>query len=429
MVAERVDAVVVGAGAAGVATAWALARRGVSLRLFDDGVGATSLAGGAIDDQPWEEIARAASTLGLEPVLRPVSAELGEFVAALGLHRLGVTHSGGASAQVTRLATEAGCLRIARGHDRALLDLSLSERARILVPRVPRPEWDADSLARSWTADPHAQARGFQFIAVDAELCKLAGEDRIGVADFAARHDDEARLRWLGERIAELLRPANTGLGGPPDAVLLGPWLGANEPRAEELSRMVGVPVGEALGSVGGPPGLRFEAARRRLLERLGVARERAYVTAVCRKNGQFVIEHELGPAAHARALVLAIGGMASGGIVFDPPERYAGQDAPERVRPPFRASLEVDVTIAAAGRVFDIGSSLHGPALDRDAWPTDADPGLLERIGIVCTVARAGPYLYAAGDAIADRPRTFLEAVASGLAAAHGVLRELGQT
>jgi glycerol-3-phosphate dehydrogenase subunit B len=42
----------------------------------------------------------------------------------------------------------------------------------------------------------------------------------------------------------------------------------------------------------------------------------------------------------------------------------------------------------------------------------------VLEAVGVHCRGVRAAPGVTAAGDAIADRPRTVLEAVASGLRA-----------
>ncbi len=417
MAAESIDIAVVGAGAAGVATCWALVERGLSVRVFDGGLGATSLAGGAIDDRPWEELARAATTLRVEPLARPVGAEAARFVAALGLHRLGDE-----GASMPRVATPMGRFRIARGHDRALLDLSrLADGARVLVPRVPRAEWDADALARAWSADDYARARGFELVSMDAELTMHLGEARIASADLAALHDDDARVRWLGARLLELVARE-----GRADALLLGPWLGATHARAEALTQQVGVPVGEAMGEVGGAAGLRFEAARSRLFERIAVSLEREQVHAAHLDDAKVELTCESGATLRARAVVLAIGGVASGGIVFDPPERHAGRDAPSGVRAPFRTSLAAPVTLAAAGRVFDVGSSLFGPALEREAWPTDADPGLLECVGVACRGARVGARLFAAGDVIADRPRTFLEAASSGIVAADAVLGAL---
>ena len=118
---------------------------------------------------------------------------------------------------------------------------------------------------------------------------------------------------------------------------------------------------------------------------------------------------------------------------MFDAPERAAGQEMVDRVLPAFRTSVAADVMFMADGRSIDAGSSVHGPALDRDGWPSDADPGLLERIGIACcwpdrerspdasraSAVRASPHgIFAAGDAIADRPRTLLQAVWSGACA-----------
>jgi glycerol-3-phosphate dehydrogenase subunit B len=80
--------------------------------------------------------------------------------------------------------------------------------------------------------------------------------------------------------------------------------------------------------------------------------------------------------------------------------------------------SVQAPVALQAQGRPIEIVSSTFGPALDEVAWPTDPDPGLLEAVGIACDGPRAARRIYAAGDAVADRPRTKLQAVFSGLRA-----------
>ncbi len=90
-------------------------------------------------------------------------------------------------------------------------------------------------------------------------------------AEFAARHDDDARLGWLAERLREALA---IEFGG--DAVaglVLPPSLGIDRARADQLSGLVGLPCGEPVGMPGGPAGLRFERARDRALGAAGVER------------------------------------------------------------------------------------------------------------------------------------------------------------
>jgi glycerol-3-phosphate dehydrogenase subunit B len=427
---ERVA--VVGAGAAGAAAAWTAAQRGAEVHLFDAAPGASCLAGGAVDDQPWEHIERAAAALDVEPVARPLSLGVERFVAALGLWQVPQTDSA-----LPRLCTEAGRIRLARGRDEALLDAAaLPDGARVLVPRVARQEWDADTLARALSADRYARARRIAFEAVDAALLEHVGEDRVAAAELAARHDSAERRAWLSDRLRELC-----ARHGRVDAVLLGPWLGAAEPRAQEISHRAGVRVGEVLSGVGGAAGLRFEAARARMLSAVGVSVLIDRVSAIGRAGDELGLSIA-GPRSltiAADAVVLAVGGLAGGGIVFDPPGRSAGQDIAEHVAPSFRLSLTAAVALQSGGRRLDTGSSMHGPALDRDGWPARAEPGVLETVGIACDGERvlpaAGPTtppagrarVFAAGDAVADRPRTLLEAVASGVRAGAAAAGEPG--
>jgi glycerol-3-phosphate dehydrogenase subunit B len=407
---ERV--VVIGGGAAGLAAAWAAAPRGAQLRLVDGGVGATALGGGAIDDRPWEEVARGMEVLAQDPPVGPLPEAVHVFGAELGLWRLPQ-----AGQAYCRLATEAGRLRVARGAELGLLDLAqLGDGARVILPRMVRPEWDAESLAHALGAEAYAQSHRLRFEAIDAQLFKLAGEERIASPDLAARHDEPARLGWLLERLREML-----GRAGRADAVLMGPWLGLARPAAPELSRALGLPVGEILGAVGGPAGLRFEAARDRMLASMGVTREARRARSLRARGSELVVGVDGGEE------VLAIGGVAAGGVVYDPPEHSAGQDLPPRGSRPFRLSLTAAVELAWQGRQLDVVSSIHGPALDEVAWPLDADPSCLEAVGVACHGSQAAPGIFAAGDVMADKPRTVLQAVWSGIRAGAAAAGEPG--
>jgi len=412
---ERVA--VIGAGAAGVAACWSAAQRGAEIRLFDDGVGASCLAGGAVDDRPWEEVARASEVLQIAPTARPMPELVVAFSAALGLWQLPLVGE-----PLVRLATEAGRIRLARGRDRSLLDFgSVPAGARIALPRVVRAEWDADSLARSLGADAYARSRRFRFEAVDAKLLKLVGENRVAPAEVASRHDSEERLAWLIERLAEMVAAQ-----GQIDAILLGPWLGATQPLAESVSKALGLPVGEILSGVGSAAGMRFESARLQLLSSVGIELETKRVSAVTRRGSELIVQLE-DEALAVDAVVLALGGLAAGGIVYRPAEQDAGQGIAPHACTPFHLSVRVPVRLAAHGRALDVGGSIHGPALDQLAWPTDADPGYLEAVGIASEASEAGPGVFVAGDVVADRPRTLLQAVHSGLRAGANAAGEPG--
>ncbi len=414
---ERV--VVIGGGVAGLAATWAAAQRGAQIRFFDSGLGASCLAGGAVDDRPWEQVARSVEVLSAAPKAGPLPASVRVFAEDLGLWELPL-----AGEPLARLATQAGRIRVARGRDAALLDLSrLPEGARVVLPRVSRAEWNADGLARALNADAYARSRGILFEAVDAKLLKHVGEDRIAAEDLATRHEDAGRRKWLTERLTEVI-----DRGGPVHGLLLGPWLGTDASIASRLETDLGLCVGEAVATLGGPAGLRYEAARERLLERIDVTRERAQVAAVDSSTSEVKVRLHGGEEVVTDAVVLAIGGVAAGGIVYDPPERVAGEDMPSAGRRAFRLSLELPVELAWGERSLDTVSSIHGPTLDEVAWPVDADPSLLESIGVQCEGLRAADAVFAAGDVVADKPRTLLQAVFSGIRAGAAAAGEPGE-
>jgi len=372
------------------------------------GVGASGLSGGAIDDVPWEELARAARVLGEAPLdaVPTLAPDVAAFAGELGLWDV-------PSASRPWIATMAGCIRPARGRDRGLLDLGELRDAKVLLPRVDRAGWDADALARVLTASEFARGRRVGFCAVDSPVLRFDEEHRIGDADLAARYDDEARLGWLAARFRDAVAK-----GGAVAAVLLGPWLGVTAPRAAALSAMVGLPCGEVMVGAGSPAGLRFEAARDRMLQAMGVRRAWDRVTAVSRAEKLSVALAGDDAAIVADAVVLAIGGIAAGGVIYEPPET-AGAQRSTVGKVPFQLSMSADVTLSAgAPDALGIVSSLHGPELDRSAWPVGGRSAVLETVGVRCVGPRANDRILAAGDVVAGRRRTVLEAVESGLAA-----------
>ncbi|HZF52232.1 MAG TPA: FAD-dependent oxidoreductase [Polyangiaceae bacterium] len=409
--------IVIGAGVAGVAATWSARRRGVKVTLVSKGAGASSLGGGAVDDGPWERIARAARDLGTEPIAGELDADVVNFSSALGLWTLPAP-----GMPRPRLATVAGLVRPARGYDRALLNLELLRGTTVLLPRVDRAGWDADAIAAGLSDDPFSRSRELRFVAVDAPILRFLDEARIADADLAARHDDDARLGWLGERLREAV-VASEGSGIRVGGVLLGPWLGVEAPRSEELSARAGLPVGEAVMGVGSPAGHRFASARERLLKALGVTIEIARATSVSFINDRALVACE-GEAAplEADAVILALGGLTGGGVVYAPPDSMADADLPPRAAVPFTLSLSADVTLGAREGALGVTSSLHGPELDLSAWPSGDRPGLLEEVGILCRGAEAAPGILAAGDVVAGRSRTLLEGVASGVRAGRSV-------
>jgi glycerol-3-phosphate dehydrogenase subunit B len=405
---------VLGAGVAGLAAAFRARRLGLETVVVGAGAGASVFGGGAVDDVPWEERLRAVRVLGHPMRVNALSAEVVAFSDALGLWDLPAD-----GAPMPLVATVAGRLRPARGRDRGLLDLGrLPEGARVLLPRAPRGGWDADAIAATLAGEPVARRAGLRFQAVDISVLRYADESRIGDGDLATRHDDPARLAWLAERLREGI--ARTG--DPPGAVLLGSWLGVNEARAEELSSRVGLPVGEALLGVGSAAGLRFEGARDRLLAKLHVEVVLDRAAALRTEGGRVTVTLVRGAPISADAVVLATGGLAGGGIVYAPPEHSAGDDLPPRGAVPYRLSVDMPVAFSAGAAQLGVVASMQGPELDVIAWPSSARTGALEAIGVHCTSGRVAKGVTAAGDVLSGRPRTLLEAVASGLRAVDAI-------
>jgi hypothetical protein len=140
---------------------------------------------------------------------------------------------------------------------------------------------------------------------------------------------------------------------------------------------------------------------------------ERARVTAIVRTGQAYLVELSARPAQEFSALVLASGGVAAGGLVLDRSfERRGGTG--------FRLSFAAPVALELDSETLEGVSSLAG--LDF----VERGLGLLQQVGIGATadgLVRGSPGLFAAGDAIAGRPRTALSAALSGLTAARSAL------
>jgi glycerol-3-phosphate dehydrogenase subunit B len=378
--------VVVGAGIAGTSAALAATRAGARATVVDAGTGASTLATGAVDTEHWES--------GAPP--SPLPAGVCAVLDALGSHR---TPDRGA-----RLVTTAGIARPARGHDAALLDVAPFARGHVAVVGCAR--WDAAALARAWGSG------STRFTVVEAAILRLADERTMGDADFAARHDDEARLGWMADRLRDALARA----GARFDGLVLPPSLGVDRARAGALSALVGIPCGEAMALPGGPSGLRFEAARDRALASAGVERVRARASRVERTPGGWRIELEEADSIPCDALVVAAGGLVGGGLEYTPSDAMPSSVHPPHARPAFRVTLDAPLTVGAHGRALELPSSLFGVAPESIAWPFVPEGSTFERAGVLCEAdGRAAEGLYVAGDLVADAPRAWLTALASG--------------
>lgn len=388
-----IDLLVIGAGIAGTAAAYAGARRGKHVVLVSAGSGASGLYSGALDWNGWER--------GGEP---PEDAELGDFASALGCWMLG----GGPC----YLATGSGSVRGAWGRDTALLDLEPLRGGTVAVADVERDEWRAEALARALSASKWARGSGTRFEAVQVRGIAQGYERRLCAYDFAELLDASERRAWFVEQVAEVAARC--------DACLVGPWLGVRAETALEVRRMLGKPIGEVLSLPGGPSGARFEAARDALLERIEVTRRVGRVANVARVGSGFraiLLDGAGGERAlEARAVVMAIGGVVGGGIEY----RGSGSSAAG-----FVVSLEAPLALELDGEDATTFPALGG--LDF----TTAGFGVLERVGIVPD--RAGgladgggtTIMSIAGDCVANEPRTALRAALGGLRAARRAVAE----
>ncbi|HEX6765763.1 MAG TPA: FAD-dependent oxidoreductase [Polyangiaceae bacterium] len=383
--------VVVGAGVAGTAAAWFLARGGARVSVLFDRAGSSALMSGAVDG-------------GESAASSELDADARAFVEALGLWKLGPT----------TVATREGVVRTAAGADLALLDLEPLAGKHVAVADVPRDDWDGPLLVEALVANPWAERTRTKFSLVPVSALRRGHERRIASHDFASLHDDSERLAALAQLLVE------TGRGH--DAWLLGPWLGVKPGTASLLRRTVPVPVGETTSFVGGAAGARFDNAREALLGARSIEVVRARVESIEPRGDRWAVgfvsgdERERNDELEAAAVVMATGGVAAGGIAF--------VWEPERGANGFRLSFAAPVALCLDGQPGDSGGSLYGPSLEARGL------GVLERVGVVAGasgIALRGkdpvPGLYVAGDALAGRPRTVLDAVVSGIRAARDAL------
>src|SRR5690606_37418466 len=92
---------------------------------------------------------------------------------------------------------------------------------------------------------------------------------------------------------------------------------------------------------------------------------------------------------------------------------------------PAFVPSLDCGAVLAARGQVLSLPSSAYGPSPEELAWSAVPGRPLLESVGFAVADGHgllpegdAIDWLLVAGDAVADRPRTVLEAIRTGLRA-----------
>ena len=387
--------VVIGSGISGAAAALAAANAGASIRVLTGAAGASVLSGGALDFAEWSS-----------DTPRGKLNEVAE--KAFSALDFGSLPDEGILA-----ATTAGIVRPAAGADHALLDLDRVGRGAVLVPRGDHPNWDAPVLARCWGASAVAAARAVSFVALDAQLNRFKDERVLADAEIAARHDDEARLDWLAERIREILS-RNPGFVG----VILPPWLGTKKSLADILSKKVGIRCGEALTGLAGPSGARFVSARDRAFAKASIDVISGWATSARASKSGWRVDLEDGTSLDADAVILATGGLVGGGLAYSPAASAVGAELPPNATATIRSTVACDVVLGERGEPVGPPSSFFGAQPEAIAWPFARD-AWIERVGILVDdlgrARGAGGSLFACGDALADRPRAWLDALASG--------------
>jgi len=394
--------VVIGAGSSGTAAAYAARRAGARVTVVSERPGATALASGALDGAD-----RATRSLG------DARVEVRSFLGELGIWEL--------VDEGCWVATSSGVLRSSRGRDRAVLDLSHVARGTIAVLGVARRGWDAAALAKAWMSDPWAFARGLRFEPIESDVLRRASEALLPDVDFAKCHDEAERKGWLVDRLRSSVALRDKS------AIVMGPWLGLESDVAGGLSAALEKPVGEPLSPPGGIAGARFELARDKLLAKIGAERVSGSVRLVGADGlrGRPRVELDTELIVEGDAVVLAVGGLVGGGIAWEPEFGGAG----------FALSFAAPAVLAIGGERLSPSGSPHGALFERFAWSGERGRAGIERVGIWTddkgqvrdAQGDAIAWLYAAGDAVADAPRTLLDAVRAGLAAGGAAALERG--
>jgi hypothetical protein len=259
--------------------------------------------------------------------------------------------------------------------------------------------------------------------ALEATVLRHVDERAVPDADFAARHDDPGRLGWLADRLREALARSERKAG----ALLLPPSLGVDQSRAEELSKLVGVPCGEAIGLPGGPPGLRFERARDRALAKAGIQTVRGRASRLEPIGGgwRVTLAANGDGGLEADAVVVAAGGFIGGGLEYQSSEWILAAALPPYSREPFRCTIDGPLPLGSHGKPLDLPGSLYGMPPESIAWPFASDP-LMGRVGVLAASdGRVTQGLYAAGELTANLPRTWFDALESGIRAGIAAARE----
>jgi hypothetical protein len=158
-----------------------------------------------------------------------------------------------------------------------------------------------------------------------------------------------------------------------------------------------------------------------------GAQHIRVRALAVERTEGSWRIAAEEGQVFEAHAIVVATGGLLGGGLAYAPSEATLATALPPGSRLPFRLTLDAPLPLGAHGRPLELPGSLFGFAPERLAGPL-AHHRAIDRVGVLTdqdSGVRAPSGALAAGDVVADSPRTWLWALSMGARAGALAARE----
>jgi glycerol-3-phosphate dehydrogenase subunit B len=415
------DAVVVGAGLAGLTAAVRLAGEGRSVLVLAKGAGATHLAPPTIDvlgySRDGEAVESPARTL---PELMEASPEhpyarVGQETAAAALDwytaalsELGYT--GGLDANML-LPTAAGAAKPTAFCPATMAGGDVRSGGRMAIVGLRglkdfHARYVADNLARA------ARARGSEVLVRALELRpRLDGERDVGALGFAARFERPEFRDAIVQELRTLLAPGERA--GLPAVLGLRDAAGVHA----ELEERLRTKVFEIALLPPSVPGMRLFEALKGALRRGGGRLVLGDRVIGAERNGRRVEAVVAQTAARrvayrARAFVLATGGFASGGLALDSAGAVretvldlpvAGVPPPGEARflpgyfdrhPLARAGLEVDGRMRPLGRDGPVYDNLHaaGAALaGAEPWREASGNGISVATGFAAAQAILG--------------------------------------
>jgi anaerobic glycerol-3-phosphate dehydrogenase len=383
------DAIILGAGAAGLAAAHVLVERGCRVHVVHGPAGASVLWNGVVD--------------GLRADALPHERDL---LSALGLQL---------SRPRPRIVNALGSPRSTYAHDAALLDLDAARPKVVLVPTLPRPAWDGRAIAAMLESHAHG---AFEVRTVSMPRLLTPAEAPAADGAIAKALDDDERFAAFAQILEEALeRFRNTAA-----ALLLPPWLGVRVPRHGALAARVALPVGEVAGGLAGAPGLRFAHRRDAHLAKLGITVTRGRGASLDASTTGVSVTLEDGKVIAGSRLVVATGGFVSGAM--EVPRSPVACDVPvEKRSVPGLAFHAPFLRVGAAGADVRANGSVFGTTPE-DLVHTMRSRALLDELGVLTDdmLAPLGASelpVRVAGDAVANGPRVFGAALRDGIRAA----------